>query len=178
MRLNRLPAYADRKGTINVVVETPRGSRNKYDFDPDLNAFTLSGVLFAGASFPYDFGFVPSTLADDGDPVDVLLLMDEAAFPGCIVQARLIGVIEAEQTDVEATEATRNDRLIAVAEASHLYRDVRSIDDLSVPLVDSIVHFFTSYNEFKGKTFRVLGRYGPKRAQSALESTMQSRRKR
>ncbi|HEY2456826.1 MAG TPA: inorganic diphosphatase, partial [Candidatus Acidoferrum sp.] len=77
--------------TIKAVVETPKGSRNKYEFDSADRTFTLKRVLPAGMAFPYDFGFFPSTLADDGDPLDVLLLMDEPAFCGCVVNCRLIG---------------------------------------------------------------------------------------
>ena len=81
--------------TVHVIVETPRGHRNKYHYDADLDAFRLKKVLAAGFAFPYDFGFIPGTKASDGDPLDVLLLMDEPAYPGCIVEARLVGVLEA-----------------------------------------------------------------------------------
>ena len=96
---------------VLVVIETPKGSPNKLTFEPRYGTFVLKGVLPAGAVFPFDFGFVPSTRADDGDPLDVLVLMDAPVYPGCIVPARLIGVIEAEQT--EAGETERNDRLLA-----------------------------------------------------------------
>src|SRR3954463_14122202 len=96
----KLPPYADeRSGLLNVVVETPKGSRNKYSFDEESGLFVLKGVLPSGAYFPYDFGFIPSTKGGDGDPLDVLVLMDEPAFPGCLLSARLIGVIEARQTE-------------------------------------------------------------------------------
>src|SRR5215212_8024826 len=90
---------ADDPSHVNVVVETPQGSRNKYNFDERLGVFRLGGVLPAGAVFPFDFGFVPSTVGGDGDPLDVLVLMDEPAFPGCLVEARLLGVVEAVQTE-------------------------------------------------------------------------------
>src|ERR687890_1560322 len=96
---------------LNVIIETPKGSRNKYNYDEKLGLFRLGGVLTSGASFPFDFGFVPSTLGGDGDPLDVLVLMDEPAFAGCLVRARLLGVIEAEQT--EKGKTAQNDRLIA-----------------------------------------------------------------
>jgi len=81
---------------IQVVIETPKGSRNKYAFDPEQKTFQLTKVLPAGMAFPYDFGFVPSTKAEDGDPTDVLVLMDEPAFPGCLLTCRVIGIIEGE----------------------------------------------------------------------------------
>src|SRR6195952_5261832 len=104
---------------LQVIIETPKGNRNKYAFDPEQEIFLLKAALPAGMVFPYDFGFVPRTLADDGDPIDVLVLMDEPAFPGCALLTRLIGVIEGEQVVKE--ETNRNDRLIAVAETAHMY---------------------------------------------------------
>src|SRR5215204_5928149 len=153
---------------LNVVIETPKGSRNKYNYDEQLGLFKLGGVLPAGAVFPFEFGFVPSTLGGDGDPLDVLVLMDEPAFAGCLVPARLIGVIKAKQTERDG-ETTRNDRLIAVAADSRDHREVRSLDQISDNLVNEIEHFFVSYNEIKGKEFKPLGRAGPHRARELVE---------
>ena len=108
-----LPAYDDDNEAWRVIIETPKGSHNKYKFDASLGLFILNGVLPEGMGFPYDFGFLPSTVGDNGDPLDVLLLMDEPAFCGCLVPARLIGVIEAEQTERDGT-SERNDRLVAI----------------------------------------------------------------
>src|SRR4030088_514114 len=113
---------------IKVVIETPKGSRNKYAFDEDEKAFRLKKVLPAGMAFPYDFGFVPSTEAEDGDPLDVLVLMDEPAFPGCALTCRPIGVIEGEQGEKKDKE--RNDRIVAVEQDAHSWADVKIIDDL------------------------------------------------
>jgi len=153
---------------LNVVIETPKGSRNKYGFDEKLKLFKLKGVLPAGHSFPFDFGFIPNTLGGDGDPLDVLLLMDEPAFAGCLVPARLIGVIEAEQTERDG-KVERNDRLIAVASNSHVHTHIKSLKDLNETLVDQIEHFFVSYNEIKGKKFKSLGRFGARKAKSVVE---------
>jgi inorganic pyrophosphatase len=166
-RLDHLEATDPHSGALHLIIETPKGSRNKFDYDEALGLFRLGGVLPLGAVFPFDFGFVPSTLGGDGDPVDVLLLMDEPAFPGCLVPARLIGVIVAEQT--EAGQTTRNDRLIAVAENSRNHREVRSLDQLSKNMLDEIEHFFVSYNQMKGKQFKPLGRFGPDRAGKLVE---------
>src|ERR687890_676572 len=165
--LLNLKAFHD-EGELNVVIETPKGSRNKYDYDERLGLFKLGGVLPSGASFPFDFGFVPSTLGGDGDPLDVLVLMDEPAFAGCLVRVRLVGVIEAEQTERDG-ETTRNDRLIAVAAESRLHKGVRTLDALGDALLDEIEHFFVSYNDFKGKRFNPLGRHGPVRALKLVE---------
>ncbi len=171
-----IDAFHD-EGELNVVIETPRGSRNKYDYDGRLRLFRLGGVLPSGASFPFDFGFVPSTLGGDGDPLDVLVLMDEPAFTGCLVRARLVGVVEAEQTERDG-ETTRNDRLIGVAADSRLLARVRTLEALGPDLLEEIEHFFVSYNQFKGKKFEPLGRFGPERARELVEEGMkQFRRK-
>src|SRR6202030_2361459 len=114
----RLEPVRKKDGLLQVIVETPKGSRNKFSFDPEQEIFALKKVLPAGMVFPYDFGFLPKTIAPDGDPIDVLLLMDEPAFPGIAVRARLIGIIEGEQMD--GKKRIRNDRLVAVAEANHM----------------------------------------------------------
>src|SRR5437868_9572077 len=97
------PHDGDGPDVVQVIIETTKGSRNKYSFDPKQKVFQLSKVLPAGMAFPYDFGFVPSTKAEDGDPTDVLVLMDEAAFPGCLLKCRVVGIIEGEQGDRKST---------------------------------------------------------------------------
>src|SRR5205085_8938051 len=114
---------------LAAVVEATRGSRNKFKYDSRRGIFALDSVLPAGASYPFDFGFIPSTKGDDGDPIDVLILMDEPAFVGAVVPSRLVGAIQAEQTEDDG-ETMRNDRLIAVARKSHSYRGVKALDDL------------------------------------------------
>ncbi len=162
MNIAQLKAFDAQSGDLNVVIETPKGSRNKFGYDLKLELYRLKGMLPVGASFPYDFGFVPSTLGQDGDPLDVLLLMEEPAFPGCLVAARLIGVIEVGQTEEGKTE--KNDRLIAVYAKSPLYEETKSLNELNDGLIHQIEHFFESYNEVKGKQFKVLARRGPDRA--------------
>ena len=153
-----------------VLIETPKGSRNKFTYDEELGLFKLKKVLPLGAVFPFDFGFVPCTLADDGDPLDVLLLMDAPAFPGCLVVARWLGVIEAEQKEEKSW--ARNDRLIAVAVDSVNHRDLRKLKDLSASMLEEMEHFFRSYHELEGKPFRPLARRGPRRAQELVEKGM------
>jgi inorganic pyrophosphatase len=170
IKLINLEAFDD-EGELNVIIETPKGSRNKFDYDEATGLFKLGGVLPAGAAFPFDFGFVPSTLGGDGDPLDVLVLMDEPAFTGCLVRVRLVGVIVAEQTERDG-ETTRNDRLISVAAESRLHKGVRTLKGLGPALLDEIEHFFVSYNDFKGKRFKPLGRFGPKKAAGLVEEGM------
>jgi inorganic pyrophosphatase len=171
-----MPSLYDRPtfragGALNVIIEAPKGSRNKYAYHPDEELFVLEAVLPAGAIFPFDFGFIPSTLGEDGDPVDVLVLMDEPAFPGCLVPSRLVGGIEAEQTERDG-ETVRNDRLIAVAADSYAHREVRSLDDLSGGLVGEIEHFFASYNEIRGKRFEPIGRVGADGAMGRVQEAI------
>src|SRR6202522_1921216 len=112
-----------------AIIETPKNRRNKFDYDPESNLFKLGGLLPEGMMFPFDFGFVPSTLGDDGDPVDVMVLMDAPAHVGCLIEVRIIGVISAEQTQDGKTET--NDRLLGVAVHSYEHEDLQSISDVS-----------------------------------------------
>lgn len=164
----KIKPFDEETGELRVIIDTPKGSRNKYKYDEKLEIFKLSGVLAVGHSFPFDFGDVPNTLGADGDPIDVLVLMDEPAFVGCLIPSRLIGVVEAEQTEDGKTE--RNDRLIAVASNSRVHKDIKSINDLNETLVDEIEHFFVSYNEAKGKQFKPLGRFGATKAKHLVEA--------
>src|SRR5258705_4040827 len=118
-----------KKGTCRAIIETPKGSRNKFDYDPESKLFMLGGLLPEGMMFPFDFGFIPSTLGEDGDPLDVLVLMDAPAHVGCLIDVRIIGIIQAEQTQDGKTK--RNDRLLGVAIHSYDHEGVESIDDVS-----------------------------------------------
>lgn len=168
------PFDKDERSAVRVVIETPKGCRNKYKFEPELGGFTLSKVLPDGMVFPYDFGFVPSTEAEDGDPIDVLLLMDEPAFPGCIIESRLIGVIEGEQG--EDGKAERNDRLLAVATTNHEYSDLRNISGVNKTMLKEIGQFFVNYHQLTGKKFKVIGTGGPKKAKKLLERSLKGKK--
>ena len=170
--ISQLRPFDPETKAVQVIIETPRNCRNKFKFDEADGLFELGSVLPAGSCFPYDFGFVPGTKADDGDPIDVLLFMDAPAFPGCRVMARLVGVIEAEQRDDEQME--RNDRLVAVAVEAHDYRELVSLKDVAPHLLDEIEHFFKSYNECRGKEFKLLGHRGPKQAWKLLKKAIRN----
>ena len=154
------PAHAE------IIIETPKGSRNKFKYDPATRVFKLSKVLPEGMMFPYDFGFVPSTKAEDGDPLDVLVLTDEPLFPGCLVTCALIGAIELQQE--ENGQKERNDRLLAVAEQSLLYAEVKKIDDLNPTILKQIEAFFVNYQKVRGIEVRILGHNGPEKAVQIL----------
>jgi inorganic pyrophosphatase len=164
------PFDADDKQLLRVVIETPKGSRNKFAFNPKDHVFELKKVLPAGMAFPYDFGFAPSTEAEDGDPVDVLVLMDEPAFAGCVLSCRPIGVIEGEQKDKNKKE--RNDRIIAVEQDAHSWADVKTIDDLGKEFCRELEEFFVNYHRLSGKEYKVLGVKGPGQARKLVKSGM------
>ena len=147
---------------LEVIIETYKGSRNKFKYDAASESFKLSKVMPEGMVFPYDFGYVPATKGEDGDPIDVLVLTDEPLFPGCVVDCKLIGVLEAEQE--EDGEKNRNDRLIAVATASLLYSELNTLDDLNPVVLKQIQDFFVNYQRVRNVKVTILGRGGPDQA--------------
>jgi inorganic pyrophosphatase len=163
--LSRLPLKT-KNGALRVVVETPAGSHSKYDYDPVLDVFELGETLPRGTVFPFDFGFFPSTLAADGDPLDALILSDHGLAVGVVIEARLIGVIELETS--EGRETVRNDRLVVIPLSSVLYEEVETLSDLPARLFDQVEAFFTLDSAFKGKRVHVLSRGNPAKAHKLL----------
>jgi inorganic pyrophosphatase len=160
----------DDKDLLRVVIETPKDSRNKFAFNPRQQFFELRKVLPAGMEFAYDFGFVPSTLAPDGDPTDVLVLMDEPAFPGCVLLSRIVGAIEGEQYDKKLRE--RNDRIIAVEKDAHSFASIMSVDDLGKEFANELEEFFTNYHRMWRQEYKVLRLTGPNRARKLVRATI------
>jgi inorganic pyrophosphatase len=167
-----LDSIDEDKASLQVVIETPKGSRNKYAFDEKQRVFQLKKVLPAGMAFPYDFGFVPSTVAEDGDPTDVLVLMDEPAFPGCLLQCRVVGIIEGEQGKKKKSE--RNDRIVAIEEANHSFADIHHIKDLGKTFLEELEDFFVNYHELSGEQYRILGAKGPGAAMKRVKDGMRA----
>lgn len=152
----KLKKLAPIKGELaNAIIETPRGNQNKFDYDPELGLFRLKKTLPMGMTFPLDFGFIPNTIAEDGDPLDIMVFMDRHTYPGVLVECRVIGIIEAEQTEKKGKK-TRNDRIIGVADCSILYADLTDIKDLNKQMVEEIEVFFQNYNKHEGKEFHPL----------------------
>jgi inorganic pyrophosphatase len=164
------PFNPDDKQLLQVIIETPKGSRNKFAFNSQEHIFELKTVLPAGMAFPYDFGFVPSTKADDGDAVDVLVLMDEPAFPGCLLSCRPIGVIEGEQIGKKGK--TRNDRIVAVEQSAHSWADIKTLDDLGKHFLKELEQFFVDYHQLSDKKYRVLDVKGPNQATKLVKSSL------
>lgn len=150
------------KKVIRVVIETPKGNRNKYAFNAEEKVFELKKVLPTGMAFPYDFGFVPLTKAGDGDPVDVLVLMDEPAFTGCVLECRLVGIIQGQQGDKK--DKVRNDRLVAIEKDNHSWADIKHVDDLGKQFVRELEQFFVNYHDLSGEKYEILGVKGPSQA--------------
>ena len=167
--LLRLPPRGD-DGVVHVVVETPRGSAHKLTFDAERGVFVLKKALPLGMAFPFDFGFVPGTRAGDGDPLDVLVLLDGATPPGVLVEARLVGAIEAGQSGEKGT--VRNDRLVAVGTLSRTFGRVRELSQLPRELVDDLERFFVTYANALGKDLTPLGRAGADAAERLLDAAI------
>jgi inorganic pyrophosphatase len=155
---------------VEVIVETPRGCRNKYKFDEETGSMKLSKVMPEGMVFPYDFGFFPNTKGEDGDPIDVMVLSDEPTFPGCQIDCRLIGLIRAEQKNANGKQ-NRNDRLVAIAEASMLFANVKELDDLEPKLLKQIEDFFVNYQKVRDVEVKLLGRGNSAEAMQKLART-------
>jgi len=168
---DRLPTRDEPSGATLAVIEACRGSSNKMKFNVERRVFELHAVLPVGQSFPYDFGFLPSTLGEDGDPLDVLVLMDEPVPVGCVVPCEVIGVIRADQRPLEGArrKAVRNDRFLAVATKTERYRDLKELSALPDRLLDEIESFFAAYMARKGVRFRPLGREGRRGALALIE---------
>jgi inorganic pyrophosphatase len=164
--LAKLPLH-DKEGDVLAVIEVSAGSRNKFKHDSQLGAFVLNKVLPVGTAFPCDFGYLPQTLGDDGDPLDVFVLTDEPLPVGTVAPVRIVGLLEAEQT--EQDETVRNDRLLAVAVCSQCYAGVENVEDLDDAMLDQIDAFFVCYESQAGKTYAPLGRRGAKHARKAIE---------
>ena len=158
MRTNmKLPSPFTKDGEhIHVIIETPKLSRGKYAFDPETELFKLMKILPAGLAFPLDFGFIPGTKAEDGDPVDVLILTEQSLELGCLLECRVIGVIQAEQQD-KGKDPERNDRIVAIPLVSHDYETIQRIDDLGEERLNDITHFFNYYRSMSGSVFTPLG---------------------
>jgi inorganic pyrophosphatase len=159
--LLNLPTWADGE-YIHAVVETPRGSTCKLDLDTKLGVFMLAKPLMAGLSYPYDWGFIPSTKAPDGDPLDVLIVHEAKTYPGVVLICRPVGVLEVEQKSGGKTE--RNDRVCAVPDRSPLETDLKDVRDLPSRAREELEEFFRATNALENKALKFLGWRGPKHA--------------
>jgi inorganic pyrophosphatase len=156
------------KNLVRIIVETPKGSRNKLSYDPELKLFALKKTLPEGMVFPFDFGFIPRTKGEDGDPLDALVMMPESLPPGTAVACRIIGLIEARQSEAKRDKGIRNDRYLAVSDAAGEFQNLNEPDDLPDGMLEELEKFFVNYNELEGRRFKLLGVKGPKAALKAI----------
>lgn len=150
MDLNRIPAQP-KPGLINVLIEIAGGSKNKYEYDKDLQAFALDRVLYSSVQYPYDYGFVPNTLADDGDPLDGMVIMDEPTFPGCVIAARPIGMLEM------IDGGDRDEKILCVPDKDPRYAHIHSLKDVAPHRLNEIAEFFRSYKNLEKKVTEIRG---------------------
>ncbi|CAL1517818.1 inorganic diphosphatase [Chitinophaga sp. MM2321] len=139
-----------------VVIETPKGSTEKYDFDKKAGYYKLSKILPAGMIFPYDFGFIPRTKGQDGDPLDMIVISEFKSFPGCMMDCRLLGAIKAEQGR-SGDKLIRNDRYLSIPVYSRNFRKLNAIEEISKSMITELEDFFINYNKAEGKIFKILG---------------------
>ncbi|MDB5117463.1 MAG: hypothetical protein JWQ79_2955 [Mucilaginibacter sp.] len=147
----------EQRKTINVMIESPRGNNYKLDYEPDTHSFRLNKILPAGLSFPFDFGMIPGTKGEDGDPLDIIVISELSTFPGCLMNVRIIGALQAEQTERDG-KTFRNDRFIGIPDVSQLFPEVNELEQLPESILNQLEHFFKNYNEQAGKQFRFTAR--------------------
>jgi inorganic pyrophosphatase len=153
-------------GLVHCVVETPRGSRAKFKWDADAKLFTLSKPLVAGLTYPYDWGFIPSTAGEDGDPLDVMMFHDVSTYPGMLLCCRLVGVLEVQ--DQEDGETTPNHRFFAVPADARRESEVEDVRELPKRLRKELEQFFISTAALDDKDVEIQDWHGPKRAHELL----------
>lgn len=151
---------------VYAVIEIPRGSRNKYEYDKEKEAFILDRVLYSPVHYPAEYGIIPKTLWDDGDPMDILVLMDQPTFPGCIIETRPVGVMKMIDT------GENDDKILGVPVDDPRFKDVFDIEDLPEHLLDEIQHFFAEYKKLQGKKTEVLGWEGKEEAFDAIKRSI------
>jgi inorganic pyrophosphatase len=173
--LFKLPARS-RDGSYHVVVETPRGARAKLKYDPELQVFVLSKSLMLGLSYPHDWGFIPSTIADDGDAIDALVIHDAATAPGLVLKCKVVGVLEIVDRS-GGHKLKRNDRIIAVPLHSHLEQSLDDARDLPKQVREELEKFFVATDALVAKTPECRGWRGPKHAVKLIEKSENKFRK-
>lgn len=138
-------------GSVMALIEIPRGSKNKYEWNEEMEGVALSRVLYQSVAYPAEYGFIPGTLADDGDALDVVVLIDQPTFPGCLMRVRPIGILRLTQ------EGERDDKVLCVSVADPLYANTRDIGDIAPHRLIEIRHFFATYTELEGREVEVGG---------------------
>lgn len=169
-RMQQPAQTSSQQSWIHVVVDTPAHSRHKYKFDHGIGYFKVSHSLPNGIAFPYDFGFIPGTMAEDGDELDIVLIGEQPTFSGCVQTAKLIGAITATQKDGNST--IRNDRLLAVPANRMTPPTIESIKQLDARVVSELEKFFIEYNAQHQREFKPEGQVDAKEAEALVENAI------
>ena len=161
-------ADADGRKTVDAMIEIPRGSRNKYEYDEEFGVIALDRTLYSAVHFPTDYGYVPGTRGPDGDAVDVMVMVEESVFPGCLVRVRLLGVLA-----IQKTNGDQESKLLAVPVNEPRFAEVRDIADVPRHLCEEIEHFFEVYKDLEGVQTRTNGFEGAAAAAEAIVEAME-----
>jgi inorganic pyrophosphatase len=154
-----------KEGTLTCIVEIPKGSRNKYEYDPEMGGIKLDRFLFSSMVYPTDYGFIPDTLAADGDPLDAMVCVSEATFPGCIIPVKPIALFKMED------DKGIDDKVLCVPIHDPAWNTLDVLDDLPKALRDEIEHFFSVYKDLEQKRVRVDGWYSREDALDEIEAS-------
>ncbi|HZF50124.1 MAG TPA: inorganic diphosphatase [Polyangiaceae bacterium] len=168
--LHRLPTRT-KNGAFHVVVEAPRGSNVKLKYDPKLGVFTLARPLVLGVSYPYDWGFIPSTMAPDGDPLDAMVLLDAVTYPGVVLPCVPLGVVKLSQKRKKTGARERNDRIIAIPVGAPRLEEIRDARDLPERVRKEIGQFFLTAVVLADKDAKLLGWDGPEAANELIDAS-------
>ena len=153
---------------VRVIVEFPKNSVNKYEYDRELGVFRLDRALYSPMHYPGDYGFIPGTLAGDGDPLDALILVDEPSFTGCLMEVRPVGVLNM------VDEREKDQKILAVPNDNPRFDSIHTIDQVFPHVRKEIEHFFSIYKELQGGTTKMDGWYGPPEARKLIGNTRQA----
>jgi inorganic pyrophosphatase len=159
-----LAAAMDDSSRLHCMIEIPKGSRNKYEWDADLQAIKLNRFLFSSVQFPTDYGFVTDTLGDSGDALDALVCVNAPTFPGCLIEVRAVGVLRMDD------EEGRSDKLVCVPHDDPAWDEVEGIDGLPNQLRSEIEHFYSMYKQPEGKDVTVHGWEDREAAEQAIDA--------
>jgi inorganic pyrophosphatase len=165
--LSALPA-SPAPGLVNLVVEIPAGSRNKYEYNPEAGVMVLDRVLHSSVRYPFDYGFIPNTLAEDGAPLDAMVIMEEPTFAGCLIRARPIGILDMVDS------GARDGKLLCVPEAGLRHGVITSIRQIAPNQLEEVAEFFRTYKNMEGRPTRILGWLDADQVPQLLEGCLRS----
>ncbi|UOF90248.1 inorganic diphosphatase [Fodinisporobacter ferrooxydans] len=151
---------------VDALIEIPTGSQNKYEFDKEANVFRLDRVLYSPMHYPTEYGYIENTLAEDGDPLDILVLTTFPTFPGCVIESRVIGVL------VMADDKGQDEKLLGVPVKDPRFKHIQTLDDVAPHVLKEIAHFFQVYKDLEGKETKIEGWRGVEEAQKILQDSL------